>query len=366
MAKKHLRLTKDEAKHLGLTPKPRKQNRNPRYYVSDEEYNDLLDFRANKTLSLKGKSTLKDADGNIVMEWTKTEITKEKRLEMAREAVQALIEDIKPVKPREYKMPIVESELINQYTLTDFHLGMMAWGEETGADWDLKIAEEVLLNYFRYAITNSPFASTAIFAQLGDFLHWDGILAVTPQSKHVLDADTRFSKLVRVAIRVSRQVINMLLDKYQTVYVIMAEGNHDESSSIWLREMFSAFYENEPRVKIDTSPDPYYCIEWGETVLFYHHGHKRRLNNIDTVFTAKFKEQFGRSKNVYAHTGHLHNMQVKETNLMIIEQHRTLAAKDAYASRGGWLSGRDSKVITYHKRFGEVDRRTINIRALID
>ena len=49
---------------------------------------------------------------------------------------------------------------------------------------------------------------------------------------------------------------------------------------------------------------------------------------------------------------------------MIVEQHRTLATKDAYASRGGWSSGRDSKVITYHKQFGEVDRRTINIDAI--
>ena len=49
---------------------------------------------------------------------------------------------------------------------------------------------------------------------------------------------------------------------------------------------------------------------------------------------------------------------------MIIEQHRTLAAKDAYASRGGWSSGRDSKVITYHKEFGEVGRLTINIDML--
>ena len=365
MAGTNLRLTKDEAKQLGLKPKKKPSKGNPKYTITFDQHQELKRIRS-ENLIIKGKSTLKDADGNLVMEWTKTEVDKETRLKAAREAVQALIEDIKPVKPREYKMPIVESELINQYTLTDFHLGMMAWGEETGADWDLKIAEEVLLNYFRYAITNSPFASTCIFAQLGDFLHWDGILAVTPQSKHVLDADTRFSKLVRIAIRVSRQVINMLLDKYKTVNVIMAEGNHDESSSIWLREMFSAFYENEPRVIIDTSPDPYYCVEWGDTVLFYHHGHKRNLNNIDTVFTAKFKEQFGKSKNVYAHTGHLHNMQVKETNLMIIEQHRTLAARDAYASRGGWMSGRDSKVITYHKRFGEVDRRTINIRALID
>jgi len=49
---------------------------------------------------------------------------------------------------------------------------------------------------------------------------------------------------------------------------------------------------------------------------------------------------------------------------MTLEQHRTLAAKDAYASRGGYLSGRDSKVITYHKNFGEVKRSTININML--
>ena len=49
---------------------------------------------------------------------------------------------------------------------------------------------------------------------------------------------------------------------------------------------------------------------------------------------------------------------------MILEQHRTLASKDAYASRGGYLSGRDAKVITYHKKYGEVARQTINIEML--
>tara|TARA_R110002051_G_scaffold318245_1_gene400392 strand:+ start:27365 stop:27544 length:180 start_codon:yes stop_codon:yes gene_type:complete len=46
---------------------------------------------------------------------------------------------------------------------------------------------------------------------------------------------------------------------------------------------------------------------------------------------------------------------------MTIEQHRTLASKDAYSSRGGYGSGRDSKVITYHKDFGEVTRSIISI-----
>jgi hypothetical protein len=51
---------------------------------------------------------------------------------------------------------------------------------------------------------------------------------------------------------------------------------------------------------------------------------------------------------------------MKENNLMIVEQHRTLAAPDAYAARGGWISGRDAKVITYHKSYGEVGRITVS------
>jgi hypothetical protein len=44
---------------------------------------------------------------------------------------------------------------------------------------------------------------------------------------------------------------------------------------------------------------------------------------------------------------------------MKVERHETLAAPDAYAANGGWLSGRSAKVITYSKRFGEVGRITL-------
>ncbi len=44
---------------------------------------------------------------------------------------------------------------------------------------------------------------------------------------------------------------------------------------------------------------------------------------------------------------------------MKVERHRTLAPPDAHAAEGGWLSGRDAKVITYHQTFGEIGRQTI-------
>lgn len=310
---------------------------------------------------VKGTSTLYDAEtGEPKLQWVKTAADREEQAAMLSEAAEAMAETIPRAKPVKAPKATVEA-LLNQYTVTDYHLGMLAWAEETRRDdWDATIAENLLVDWFATAIQQAPDAEVGLFAQLGDFLHYDSLESVTPESRHVLDADTRFQGVVRVAIRAFRRVIGMLLEKHAHVYVIMAEGNHDPASSIWLRELFSALYEDEPRITVDKSPDPYYCFEWGQTSLFFHHGHKRKPTNIDDVFVAKFREVFGRTKYSYAHMGHLHHIDVKETNLMIVEQHRTLAAPDAYATRGGWMAGRDAKVITYHQEFGEVGRITVS------
>lgn len=309
--------------------------------------------------AVKGTSTLYDNEGNPTLQWVKTSVDWEKQQELFREAIEAFKEDLPKCKPVKQPKQTL-ADLLNLYVITDYHLGMLAWDEEAGEDWDCSIAESLIYNWFSKAIELTPNSETAILCNLGDFLHYDGLDAITPANHNVLDADTRFQKIVRVTIRIFRRVINDLLTKHKKVHVIMAEGNHDPASSIWLREWLSAFYENEKRVHVDLSPDPYYCYEHGLTSLFFHHGHKRKVANVDDVFVAKFRDVFGRTKYSYGHQGHYHNRNVKESNLMIVEQHRTLAAKDAYASRGGWMSGREAQAITYHSKYGEVSRTIIN------
>ena len=309
---------------------------------------------------VRGTSTLY-RDGVAKLQWVKTRLDDEAYQRMLTDAVEGFKDEL----PKELPVPLthesnLNENLLNCYVITDFHLGMLAWGEETGANWDIKIAEDMLVKWFAQAIQQSPNAKTAVFAQMSDFLHFDGMDAVTPASKHLLDVDSRFAKLVRVAIRVLRTVIKMLLVKHEFVHIKMLDANHDPVSQIWLREWFSVIYEDEPRVTVDISPSPYNAYEFGNTALFFHHGHKKRVTAVSDVFVAKFREMYGRTKYAYAHTGHLHSIDVKENNLMIVEQHRTLAAPDAYSARGGWISGRDAKVITYSKEYGEVSRVTIN------
>ena len=320
---------------------------------------------------LKGVSALVDAEGRVVQKWVKTN-------EQARQveaAIRAVVDELKqelpraePIDPPEH----VKGNLLNQYTISDMHLGMLAWSEETGGDdYDLSIAEQLLLDWFGSAIAMSPPADTAVFAQLGDLLHYDSMETVTPTSRHVLDSDSRIQKIIRVAIRVIRQCITMMLRRHRKVRVIMARANHDPVSGAWLREMLAAFYEDEPRVSVDTSADTYYVYEFGKTALFYHHGHKRGTNGrnaskaVDTTFAGKFREVYGRCPHSYGHIGHLHMDEMFESPLMKVERHRTLAPNDSHSAEGGWLSGRDAKVITYHREFGEVSRITISPQMLM-
>ncbi len=303
-------------------------------------------------------ATLYDQTGRVTQQWVSEKPDDTQREALWKAFAEGLKEEIPRVIPTAAP-PVTVGDLANCYILTDYHLGMLSWPEETGEAWDMKVAEGLLLAWFAAAIQQSPAARVGILGQLGDFLHWDGMEAVTPTSKHILDADTRFQKLVRVAIRCVRQIISMLLDKHAVVHVLMADANHDPASGVWLREFLAAMYEGEPRVTVDTRPDPYYCYEHGDVSLFFHHGHRKKPAAVDDVFVSKFREVFGRTRFSYAHTGHLHHIDTKETNLMVVEQHRTLAAKDAYAAKNGYMAGRSASVITYHKRFGEVGRVTI-------
>ena len=315
----------------------------------------------NPGYSAHGYSTLRkfeDGDGTVILEWEKTSKDKQQQVDDLDELVKGLVADLKPIKA--VKAPkYAPTELLNLLTISDYHLGSMSWHEETGADWDIKIAEELLTKWFGCAIDLAPKADVTVISLLGDFMHFSGIVPVTEKSHNILDADTRLGKLTQVAARVIRRVIDMTLKRYKHVHFVYTTGNHDESVSYLYRTMMNEIYRDEPRLTVEMSPSLYYAYEFGDTSLFFHHGHKRRGKNLDEVFVAKFSEIFGRTKHRYAHTGHLHSVKVEETSLLLLTQHPTLAAPDAYAAQGGWISKRSSSVTTYHKEHGKFIEYTI-------
>jgi hypothetical protein len=311
---------------------------------------------------VKGTSTLYK-DGVAKLSWVKTKLDDQLKEQAIRAAYDAMADELPRLTPIA-KPLVTHDKLCNLYTITDFHMGMLANERESGADWDLKIAEATLIACFEQSIVSTPQASVAFINQLGDFLHSDGIMPVTPTSGHIVDQDGRFAKIVTVALRVLRRVIDIALMRHEKVVVLMAEGNHDITSSIWLRVMFKALYENEPRVQVIDSDLPYYHYQHGQTMLAFHHGHLSKNDSLPLLFASQFPKVWGNTTKRYCHTGHRHHVEEKEHGGMKVIQHATLSARDAYASRGGWISEREATAITYHTEFGQVARTTVTPEML--
>jgi hypothetical protein len=94
-------------------------------------------------------------------------------------------------------------------------------------------------------------------------------------------------------------------------------------------------------------------------MLGWHHGHLKKLEQLPLLFAAQFPQIWGGTTRRYVHTGHMHHKHEKEHSGVTVIQHPTIAARDAYAARGGWLPDREMTAITYSSRFGQVARATV-------
>ena len=307
-------------------------------------------------LMLKGTSTYYGKDGSV-SQWVKTDRDMEQLYALQKAALAAMCAEIAPL-PKIASPRHAQKDLLTLITITDSHVGMLAWDKETGADWDLTIAENCLVTTFCQMIDAAPSSAVGIVNQLGDFLHFDSLVPLTPTSKHALDADSRYQKIVEVAVRILRRIISHALSKFPKVQVYMFEGNHDPAGSVWLRVMMAQLYANNPRVSVGMSPNPYTAFQHGKTFLGFHHGHLTKKDSLPLLFAAKFPELWGNTQHRVIHVGHLHHVVEHEHPGISVIQHATLAAPDAYAARNGWLSKRQAVSITYHADRGEIARAT--------
>lgn len=297
-------------------------------------------------------STNYGEDGRIKQRWLIQTPEHEKQLEIYRQISDGMVREIPQVKPTNIPQR-TNSDLLNCYVLSDVHVGMLAWKPEAGADWDLKIAEQVVYRCFEAMVQGAPDADEAVICNLGDWVHSDGLLPITPTSGHVLDQDGRFAKVIDISTRLLRRIVDLALRKHRRVRLIIAEGNHDLATSLHLRNNFKWGYENEPRLEVDDSAIPYYVHHFGRNMLGFHHGHLQKPEQMGAYFAAAFPKIWGDTMHREIHCGHRHHWHSKEYPGVVVTQHPTMAAKDAHAARHGYLSERKAICTTYRKQYGK-------------
>lgn len=322
-----------------------------------------MPFAAPAGMEIRGVSTYYNKDGEVRGEWVKSYKTDEERLQWLLQAVTdscAPLERAATIEPRGR----ANSDLMTLYPMGDPHIGMYAWAEETGANFDLEVAEANLVEATRRLVRCAPPSETALIVNLGDFFHADNKENRTMRSGAVLDVDTRWAKVLRIGLRAMRTCIESALRKHQRVEVINEIGNHDEHTSQALTLALSMLYEKNPRVSFDQSPAKFHYRTFHRNLIGVTHGDTVKPEQLGPIMAADRPEDWGTTKHRFWLCGHVHHRRLFELPGCTVESFRTLAGPDAWTAASGYRSGRDMQAIVLHKDHGEVERHRVDIGML--
>ncbi len=315
-------------------------------------------------------STMVNPDETEGIRWVIQNFDKKTAKASAKE-VKEIFNDIVPLPPikilkRKEKLKLGKDKMILM-PFSDAHIGLLAWGKETGKNWDTKIAMDEYFPAVKDCIDRSPYAEKFVFLGGGDFLHADDDKNATPGSGNHLQVETRPAKSLRLAVHFINSVAQYAAQKYPKVEIRILPGNHDPNSCHTLAIGAEMFFRNTKHIEIDSDPGMYWFGRWGQVQLAATHGHACKpdhpLHGLAPNMAGSDKTNFGECDFHYGHTFHIHNKNkwVFETMRIIIESHQAPTAQDAWHRGMGYMAGRCLTCITYHKTKGEMERITHNM-----
>lgn len=308
---------------------------------------------------IKGVSALVDADGRKVLEWVKTrqgELSTDTIIEALKEAFVGFKSPFVPAPPDR-----TEADSLTIYSIVDWHIGLLAWAEETGENYDLKIAERVIMAAMSRLIGASPAAKQCVVLGLGDLLHFDGYEPVTSRSGNFLDTDGRYPKVLKKAAQMVLSTIDMALAKHEKVLVRMLPGNHDDRATVAINLALALRYEGHKRVTVDDSPSRFWWYRFGKNLFGATHGDKTKMADLPLVMAHDRPQDWAASTYRRIYTGHLHNERRIEQGGVVVTCMRTPVAKDAYHSFARYRSGRSVYSETYRRDGSEAATLQFNL-----
>jgi len=199
-----------------------------------------------------------------------------------------------------------------EISLFDAHFGLLAWGKETGENYDLKIAEQ------RYRLAVSDLLAKTrgcqpeliVFPLGNDFFHINDPTGTTPAAHNRLDVDGRLAKIIETGEMAIIHALEACL-QIAPVRVLWIPGNHDPQTSYYLCRIIAAHFRNNPNVTVDAEPGPRKYFHWGTNLIGYTHGNEERHADLPTIMAGEQRAIWGRVKHAEWHVGHLHKK--KET-----------------------------------------------------
>lgn len=256
-----------------------------------------------------------------------------------------------------------DPNLALEISIPDLHLGKLAHAEETGDNYDGKIAVEAFRYVFRGLLAHAQNmnVSRIIFPVGNDLLHVDNAENTTTGGTRQ-DTDGRWYKSVRRAVDLMVEAIDSMA-QIAPVDVVIVPGNHARLQEGMLSEIMRAWYRKEERVVIHDSPAPRKYIQWGTTLLGFTHGDGPSAKELPLIMATEVPELWADTTHRAWSIGHLHQRRrnkfgsVEEIKGVEVRMSPSLAGTDAWHSEMGYIGNlRAAEAYCHDTKQGEIAR----------
>lgn len=242
--------------------------------------------------------------------------------------------------------------------IPDLHFDKLAWGKETGKDWDMKISSAAYLDTIDDIISKaSVYQIERILFPVGNDLFNADTLdnTTTGGTKQIVDG--RWKKAFPLARKLMVKAIERLAT-IAPVDVIIITGNHDEQRTFYLGDALECWFHNNENVKVDNSPTKRKYYNYGNVLLGYTHGKDEKIDRLPMILANEAKDKFSKTEFHEWHLGDKHHKKdikftpTEEVDGIVIRFLSSLTALDEWHYSKGYLSKQAGQGFVYDKRKG--------------
>lgn len=275
----------------------------------------------------------------------------------------AILEELKTFSPH-VKLSLQERQQLDAATyllelcLFDLHFGKLGWHDETGENYDLKIAEKRFKDTIKDLLDQVNLTNIKkILLPLGnDMINIDNRENTTSNGTPQ-DSDARYFKIIKIVRRILVETINDL-SQIAPVEVIMVPGNHDTTTTFMIGEILDAHFGNNERVTIENAPTPRKYYRFGKNGIQFTHGNEEDHKSLGLIFATAQKKLWAETDFRFCQIGHFHknkklvHTSVDEYQGFIVQTIPSLSGKDYWHTKKGYNSLKQAKAFLFHPDTG--------------
>lgn len=223
----------------------------------------------------------------------------------------------------------VDENNLLEISIFDLHMGKLAWGGETGENYDTKIARARFLEAISILLkrADSFNISKILFPVGNDFFNSDTIFNTTTKGTQQ-DEDLRWQKTFQVGVTLLVDAINILKQTGVPIDVVVIPGNHDFERSFYMGSFLQAWFNQDVQVNINNHASPRKYYRFGKVLLGLTHGSEEKESSLPLLMASDIESKPHWSETTYHewHLGHQHRK--KNVNYKVYDNKSTTLNED--------------------------------------